>query len=443
MLNDLPTLEDKLDRINLVKKICLSLAYSNPPVVVGVHGDWGAGKTSFLKQVQYHLDGGDSDFTSSVLKRSLHESKVTTVWFDAWRYQYEAVPIVALLHSIRDRLSLFQKGLSSTKKLAEVTAKSLLSGITDITNIIKVEGLAKSIQENGERWEKDNLFEKVSADSIRGHLEAAISELLGKKGKKLVVFIDDLDRCNGDMAIKLLDSLKVYLDLKNCVFVLGLNQHAVQDAISTKLGPDNSQKASAYLEKICQNVWRLPLIHNPGSAVCEWISDEFISTNLKYIFSEYEKQDRPLLPPNPRRLKGFANLLNRNADVVKGLFAKSSIRLGELTEQDFIQLKMCVIVLYFYQFFPDLFLRWRYSPAFFDSLRQWILGERETNKDFEGILLPHSYYAEGNTPTPAYKMLSNYPDPSSSQVLWVSVLVAELPMYIRGEDFSKILRLIR
>lgn len=443
MLNDLPTLEDKLGRVDLVKKISLSLANCTPPVVVGVHGDWGAGKTSFLKQMQHHLDGGGGSELVGSLRKGLYENKVATVWFDAWRYQYEPVPVVALLHAIRDRLSLFQKTLTQGKKLTEVTARSLLSGITDITNIIKVEGLAKSIQETGEKWEKERLADKLNADNVRTHLEAAISELLGKKGKKLVVFIDDLDRCNGEMATKLLDSLKVYLDLNNCVFVLGLNQQAVQDAIAGKLGDGCSKKANAYLEKICQNVWRLPLIGSPGHAVCQWVSDEFLARNLSEVFKQYDEQDKQLLPPNPRKLKGFANLINRNSDVGRGLFERSALNSDILEEQNMLRLKMWVVALYFYQFFPDLFVKWRYSPGFFDDLRQWILGEKEVGKDFDDIILTHSYSTDLTRPVPAYMASNNYPDPSSPQVLWVSVLIADIPSYIRGESFSDILRSVR
>ena len=46
--NDEPTLEDYLERTALVKEIGDQIAECAPPSVIGIHGDWGAGKTSFL-----------------------------------------------------------------------------------------------------------------------------------------------------------------------------------------------------------------------------------------------------------------------------------------------------------------------------------------------------------------------------------------------------------
>lgn len=441
ILNDLPTIEDKLGRIDLVERICTQLVNSHPPLVVGVHGDWGAGKTSFLRQIQFYLDGGQSTRRLGSLKKAVYADKVATVWFDAWRYQYEPVPIVALLHAVRDRLSMIQKAVSQGKKLAEVTTRSLLSNFSEITNVIGIEGLAKTAQEQGELWEKRNYSERLKADDIRHYLEGSIGELLGGRGK-IVIFIDDLDRCDGDMATKLLDSLKVYLDLKNCVFVLGLNQHAVQDAISNKLGSEGARKAGIYLEKICQNVWRLPLIDNTGRVFCDWISDRYIGRSLYTLFEDDDGLDRKLLPPNPRRLKGFANLANRNLDVLKTHIGRS--RVGEVvSESDAVRMKMWIIAIYIYQFFPDLFVKWRYSPAFFDGLREWVLGLRPEATEFKEVVLPSTYETDDNSPVPAFRASNNFPDPGDPHVFWVASIVATMPMEVRGENFVDLLRAIK
>ena len=89
------------------------VAKGKPPQVIGVHGDWGSGKTSFLLQLQWRLTGECPQLPK---ERRLGMSKperpydnVTVVWFEAWRYQYEAVPIVALLQEIRSQLPLDQQ----------------------------------------------------------------------------------------------------------------------------------------------------------------------------------------------------------------------------------------------------------------------------------------------------------------------------------------------
>ena len=78
--------------------------------------------------------------------------------------------------------------------------------------------------------------------------------------QKLVVFIDDLDRCLPENAITVLESLKLFLDKAPCVFVLGTDREAMAEAIRTTyegaelLGRD-------YLDKIVQVPFAVPVPH--------------------------------------------------------------------------------------------------------------------------------------------------------------------------------------
>jgi len=278
--NDQPTLADKLgwavEQERLVERIC----QCDTPHVMGIHGDWGSGKTSFMRQLQWQL-GGDmpSDGSVDIQADSKHsatqkqlQKKIITVWFDAWRYQNEPVPVVALLQEMRKQMSMLPSVIRKVGKATDITVRYALNGLADIGKIIGFEGMpsADKIQKLGENWEQEHYAMALSTDSIRHHLHETIKCLLSKvTGARVVVFIDDLDRCNPKAAIRLLEGLKIYLSIPNCVFVLGTNERMLVDAICEEISaprdttPEELKlRAAHYFEKICTDIYRLPLPNN-------------------------------------------------------------------------------------------------------------------------------------------------------------------------------------
>lgn len=426
--NDDPAATDGLQRQALADEIATLAATTTPPVVLGVHGDWGSGKTSFMQHVRQQLDKN-------------HKKAVVTVWFEAWRYQNEPAPVVALLHEMRRRFSPPKKASNAASKIAEVTFRSLLSSFDQVAKLIGIESLPVSpdkIQAIGESWEKQHLETTLVTDEIQQFLEHAITGLLQFSSKtRVVIFIDDLDRCNADMAYKLLEGLKIYLNLKNCVFVLGMNQQIIIKAIASVLKKDDDDarvrlEAEAYLEKLCANIWRLP----PPKDVYGYFTsllDQAYDIPINAIKAA-AIDSRLFLPPNPRRLKALANLYNR-----LWLRAMQSPSFGpNYSEAETLALRILVVA-YLYQFHTELFQRWRHDPAFLEKLRLWMQkGESELvrtkdNKEvfdpcFFALILPTFARATDNpnSPTPGpIQIISNYPDPSAPGVFWIAPLLQQ------------------
>ncbi|MCM8614074.1 P-loop NTPase fold protein [Accumulibacter sp.] len=196
--DDLPTLFDRLNWDDELTRLCESIEHCTPPHVFGVHGDWGSGKTSFMRQLQWRLGGEATKEDGSVgsdsmnfggtqdqltAARETRSKKIATIWFEAWRYQSEVVPVVALLHEMRRQLSTAIAVKEKLSKLGQVTVRYLLGSLSDAARTIGVEALlpnADRIESIGEKWEKANLAESLPTDSIRGFLSEAIKELLPK-----------------------------------------------------------------------------------------------------------------------------------------------------------------------------------------------------------------------------------------------------------------------
>ena len=101
-------------------------------------------------------------------------------------------------------------------------------------------------------------FSSVGRDNFYDYIEGfeerfadVVKEYVGEKGR-LVVFIDDLDRCLPEGEITVLESLKLVLDKSQCVFVIGLDQIALAETIKTMYGASAELLGRDYSDKIVQ-----------------------------------------------------------------------------------------------------------------------------------------------------------------------------------------------
>ena len=444
MHNDEPTLLDALEREALIREVGEAVATCTPPQVFGVHGDWGLGKTSFLHQVQWYLTGAcpqqSDDATKEASSRDLakgtHEKTIRAIWFDAWRYQYEDVPVVALLQEMRAQLS----SLRRISNAAKVAARGALLSIEEVTK--KIGFQYSKFQQASREWKAENLATPLPSHTMRQHLREAIDQLLEQPKRsplrRLVIFIDDIDRCEPTAAYRLLEGLKIYLTLENCVFVLGMNQKVIEEAIgiqivapglpwdSTAHGAqvagrvpnDEPRKvrAAAYMEKLCQNVWRLPTVRQPHL---------FLERLLKKTVADQSTREQIIrgvaghncLPPNPRRLKGLANLIGRLCERPPKVSTTLS---DEKKEQD---AQLLMIVAYIYQFHHDLYVRWEVDVNLYTKIYDWCNGGETTLPFLESLFLPNK------------GMESTYRDPADARVFWIQSLIQHLGVEVSPDQF--------
>ena len=442
MHNDEPVLIDGLKRGTLVQEVADAIANCEPPQVFGVHGDWGLGKTSFLHQVQWNLAGECPQLTKSAatkVPKSVRDTRnMRVVWFDAWRYQHEDVPVVALLQEMRKQLPRRRQVLNQAGRLANVATQGALLSMESLTKQIGFQ-FSKVVQAS-RQWETENFASPLPSYALRELLQANVCQLL-KPAKKLVVFIDDLDRCQPQVAYRLLEGLKIYLTLDNCVFVLGMNQRTIEAAIATQMSDDAPWRAAAYMEKICQNVWRLPSVQQPscffGTLIEKTVAD---GTAQEWLNSVAGKSE--CLPPNPRRIKGLANLVGRLSSLLPRPTDKGAKRGG------IFEAKLLLVVAYVYQFHHDLYVRWQVNPDLYTSILAWCeVGS--TNIDIlKQMSLPRvsphdsakGDEAEGRTAAEVGRRTADlepaFPDPTAANVFWIQPLVLSLGTEATPKSFK-------
>ncbi len=317
------TLEDNLAHVAHVKDVGEMVKHCNPPYVACINGDWGTGKTSFLRKLHLYLAVNDSNYPKARSKWTRYwgqsvppeSDRPATVWFDAWRYQHETNPVNALLSEIRAHFSW--KG-----NLKGKTGKMTYAALMSIGEISKKIGISpEKIVAGGEKWEQDHMLTPLPSQLCRDLLDDAVGELLkATKKSRLIIFIDDLDRCRADVAFQFLEAIKVYLSISKCIFVLALDMRQVRQAVAGEMrsrgliikSDNESQKkndddiyAASYLGKLFQSIYHLPGVTDPADYFDSLLKSRLFRDDRSSwveIIKEYD-----LLPPNPRKIKFFVN----------------------------------------------------------------------------------------------------------------------------------------
>ncbi len=431
-LNDEPALVDLLARGDVARRLAADIADCAPPYAFGVHGDWGAGKTSFLHQLQLRLTGKcpqrseDEQRTASSALNAAEPTwapadHLTVIWFEAWRYQNEEAPVVALLREIRAQLPWYAKGLAKAGKLSEVTVRSAFLVLEDLTKKIGIQAISR-VQEVGVRWERDNLAAALPSHMIRQQLEHALSMLLGKGSgprRSLVVMIDDLDRCSPEAAFKLLEGIKIYLNLPNCIFVLGMNQRIIENVIATRISGDPKVvvlQAREYLEKLCQRIVHLPVLRHPAQLVQSFLPPLAGVPEVVKVLD-----DNACLPSNPRRLKAYANLLASYLPALAPKFAAPPATAPSDAAH------LAAIFTCLYQFHPDLYRVIEAHPRFYIEIRKWASQDKTAapHEVFERLKVTLRAIDNPSSPTPTPSLVDAFADPAEGNVFRLQRLIKD------------------
>lgn len=243
---------DTLDRNGDVVRFCTILDTLHECTVLALDGVWGSGKTFFIKQVKMLIDGicngpindpNIKEGLNGVLStyRSIYSSiNLTqchsTIYFDAWLNDNESDPILSIINAIVKSEQVLLR-IRNEKNLAKLLSSILecISGrnVTELFEAAKGDDLMLEIKQN---------------ESIEKLMKEFFSAAIGEKNNRLIVFIDELDRCKPTYAISLLERIKHFFTDERLTFVFSVNQNQLQHTIKSYYG--YGIDASKYLEKM-------------------------------------------------------------------------------------------------------------------------------------------------------------------------------------------------
>lgn len=284
----------KNDLFNIFYKVeaLESILRTTRASIIALFGKWGSGKSSIIKTLEDRLES-----------KSENTDKFKIIYFEAWRLENDNNLQLSLFEMIIDNIQKNTKENDYLRKLAWIT----LNYSKEIIITSKFGPFAKAVFNTYEKYidvyyKKDSFWSKQK--EFKEKFEEIINDYCVKREEKIIVFIDDLDRCEPDRALNLLSSIKhLFPAGDKILYFAALDKAAIEEAINAKY--NNKINSTDYLEKIFDISFNMPNIcslekytNNFSNNFIEnfFGDDNFSETKVREFFETIKFN-------NPRKLK--------------------------------------------------------------------------------------------------------------------------------------------
>lgn len=288
------------------------ISQSDTPITIGLQGEWGTGKTSLM----------------SLLLEDFNSKNIASSWVNTWEYSmfkgaHETTPGVlrGMLEKLKE--SCEHRGVwtlkDETKDKFGKAAKFLGSLANQV--VANKTGLDFKDAASSVSAKEESLVEIAKIKALIGGLIEELIQDPKNPIKKVVFFVDDLDRIPPSDAVEVLEALKNIFDIPNCVFILAIDYDVVVKGLESKFGKkteENEREFRSFFDKIIQVPFSMPTgTYDIENFLVEKLKS--LGINVKENERElYTKAVRYSIGFNPRSLKRYLNsfsLINHLRDV--------------------------------------------------------------------------------------------------------------------------------
>ncbi len=253
---------DEFNRKEIAEKIIKLLKSTIDVSPLVIDGDWGTGKTEFTyKLINLFKEGQKPKEEVGEQQRQSENKIYSLVYIDAYKADHADEPLMTILSAlinafpdIKEKKDLRKKAMSVLKFGTKTILKGGVNWVlrqdsVDIANDFDDE-IKKAFDKSIDRIL--SIHEK-SEEKIKALVE--VMEKITKENP-VIIFIDELDRCRPNFAIKMLENIKHIFDIVNLKFVLVANLNQIRSSINHCYGA--SVNSQSYLDKFLGFTFGLP-----------------------------------------------------------------------------------------------------------------------------------------------------------------------------------------
>ena len=246
----------KLNRKKYAEILTQIVSQYNQGCVLAINGEWGTGKTTFVK----------------MWKQYLEDDKFNTLYFNAWENDFISDPLIGFIGEFKE-LNIDNKLDTELNNVTTNASKIAFSLIKGYINLKTGSDVAKTFKECTDLLSKEFENYEDQKNSIEGFRTALEAFIKGCETRKpIIFFVDELDRCSPSYAVKVLERIKHLFSIPNIVFVLSVDKKQLCNAIKGYYGSE-SLDAENYLKRFIDIEYNLP---EPSyEDFCNYLYDQF------------------------------------------------------------------------------------------------------------------------------------------------------------------------
>lgn len=263
--------QDKIGREEVVDKICglVDSLEKDKNFCLALNGAWGSGKTFVLDMIEEKLS---------------ERQEYIVIKYDAWENNFYPDPLIAILSCVIDGIDEKLYLLDRKKERAMKAAKSGVNTLAKVSAKIEklqtvIEGIKNIIKIFHNPIDTAVLGDFKSYKTLLKETKDILNEITQvgeyrEKQTKLIILVDEIDRCLPDEQLKILERLHHLFDIKNCVVIVTMNQASVVKTVHTIYGIDGYE----YLRKFFDFTLKLDV---RASEYLKNLLDEYIKKFIK------------------------------------------------------------------------------------------------------------------------------------------------------------------